>query len=173
MMKAHMASVAVLSTLIVVLAVFMWFRPDKTTRMVLASSLADTGTVVVKVDRFEWTRQLPGRLTRIPPTWMVRYPWMIKVWSMVFRDTQYVGDGLVWCLVEATVIVSPPLQSDEFDFRLDYGAYTIGTSRRAFLPETGQPGKISTQFRVTDGPLPEALEIGVRGEWIRFPIEMR
>ena len=172
-MKTRRTAVAFLCVAVIAAASVMWFSREQPANLVLAARYVDTGTVAITIDHFELTRQLPGRLRKMPPAWMGRYPVLIKGWTSLFRDTLRVQDGLVWVLVDATVATDQPIEPHEIEYQLDYGTYTIGTDGGSIRKEAGRPYQIGTRFEVTDGPLPKALAIQVNGEWVRFPIEVR
>lgn len=172
-MKARRAVMIALLVGLAILAGAVWLGRKPKSQQVLATDFVEAGPMAVRVDRFEVTHRLPGRLRKMPPSWMLRYPALINAWSWLYRENERVDDGLVWVLVEATVASNQPLQSEQVTYRLDYGPYTLGSSRTSFKTEPGRPYQIGTRFEVTDGPVPKALEIQVAGEWFRFPIEER
>jgi hypothetical protein len=172
-MKTPRAIAALLFVVLIVAGVAVWFSWGGRTRPVLASNFVQNGTVAVRVDRFEFAWELPGRSSKMPPKWLMRYPLLLKGWARLYRETEQVSDGLVWVLVEATVVSDQPVQPNEIEYRLDYGTYTIGALGESFRTEIGRPYAIGTRFELTDGPVPRALEIQVKGQWLRFPINVR
>ncbi|HLN61933.1 MAG TPA: hypothetical protein VK464_10330 [Symbiobacteriaceae bacterium] len=101
----------------------------------------------------------------------MRYPVLLDGWLRLFQETEQVPEGLAWYVVEATVVSDQPL--DHLQFRLDYGRYTLGSKGIGIRAEAGRPYLVDTSSEVTDGPVPKALEIRVKGEWFRFPIDIR
>lgn|GEM_PF-5766602 len=172
-MTTRRAIAVVLLVALIGAAVAVWSSRERRPTLVLASSFVKTGTAAVRVDRFELAWEVTRGMSPLPPVWMMRYPLLVNGWARIFQKRERVYDGLVWVLVDATVTADQPLQSNDMNYRLDYGSYTLGSNGRSFRNEEGRPYAVSTRFEVTDGPLPKALEIQVRGEWIRFPIDVR
>ncbi|HYF92189.1 MAG TPA: hypothetical protein VD969_08070 [Symbiobacteriaceae bacterium] len=172
-MKRRKLIAAALVVVLLAMGAVAWFSRERRPVIELATNFVKSGTVAVRVDRFEMTRTLPGRMRRFPPPWMARYPTLLKAWEAIYLEHEQIMDGLVWVVVEATVASEQPLQGKDFDYRLDYGPYTMGAHGGSIREAAGRPYLIGTRFYVTDGPVPEALEIKVNGEWLRFPITVQ
>lgn len=165
---------ALAAVFLVVLAVAgaaMWFGRERRPELVLTTNFAKNGAVAVQVNRFELAWERPGSLSKMPPAWMADFPWLLRGWVRLHREIEHVYDGLVWVVVEATVTSDQPLDLKDIAYQLDYNDYTIGAHGGSFSSQ--RPHPISTRFEVTEGPIPKALEIQVKGEWFRFPIEVR
>lgn len=172
MKKRWIVVAALLVLALVAVGASLWFSREERPTVGLVTNLVESGGVAVRVDRFEMAWEQPAGVRKMPPPWVMRSPALLRGWVALFMETEHVYDGLVWYLVDARVTSDQPLTSEEIDFRLDYGAYTLGTRGRSFRDDGG-PYEISTRFEVTDGPLPTALEIQVKGEWLRFPVDVR
>ncbi len=168
-MKSRKVIAGVLLLLVVVAGAALLIR-GRQTKLVLAATTVGSGGVTVRVTKFEQTWSIYKGSSRMPPPWMMEYPFLLKGWAMLFRYNEKVMDGLVWFVVDATVSSDQPVQPEDIDFRLDYGKYTIGANGRRSLIAPPRPLEVGTRFEVTEGNIPVALEIQVKGEWLRFPI---
>lgn len=106
-MRTRRAMVVLLVVGLIAAGVARSFRGEPQSRLVLATNFVDTGTVAVRVDRFEQVWELPGTVSRVPPNWGVRYPVLLNGWRSLFREQ--VPQDLAWYVVEVAAVSDQPL----------------------------------------------------------------
>lgn len=100
----------------------------------------------------------------------------VEAESLAFRVDKVLWEpnkeiGLVDVRVEGTVqLKDASLVSDDLEYSLDFGDYTIGTGNTGTSTRDGQPPRVHALFTVSAGSQPSALLVKAKETTLRIPL---
>ncbi|MFZ5825937.1 MAG: hypothetical protein ACOY94_16705 [Bacillota bacterium] len=170
----------VIGTAVALLAVLaLLFLPRKPALTpTIAHEWVVSGEVAGRIEHIEIATHDTYQFTGPPPQWLIRYlPAAARLWPR-YPGYKRPTPGVAVVLVKATLKgdwTARDKAVNEVQRFLDFGTYAIGSHNLAWHYDPAQP-QISTfqfLFQISDWTTPQALEIHLQGERLRFPITYR